>query len=188
MSAILRAFGKHFDVDAFLAHCRLPVRAVKRLGEPVYKSQPDGRRHTASGVNVSVSEADFSEFPLQVKEAIIFLQTNESEVRRLCAFPGVVTPTLDFGIDQRDVPIQCDRLPRELLRLAGSLGLDIEVSKYLPRDKLFAFATMPLSAIERLAEYASEATDNDARADVALVRKWANEVYQPLLQPPLRLV
>jgi hypothetical protein len=28
--------------------------------------------------------------------------------------------------------VQCDRLPAELVRLAGSLGLDIELSQYRP--------------------------------------------------------
>ncbi len=131
MSAILRAYGDDFDVDAFLVDCRMPVFAVIRRGEPVFPaSQPDGRRHDQSGVHVSASDADFNEFPRQVAEATAFLRAEAGQVRRLCEFPGVEGVTLDFGIERRDVAVQCDSLPPELVRRAGSLGLGIELSQY----------------------------------------------------------
>jgi hypothetical protein len=133
MPAVLRAYGKNFDVDAFLTDCALPVCEVKRRGQPVFPaSQPDGRRHEASGVHVLASDADFNQFPRQVEESITFLQGSEAELRRLCSFPGVEGVTLDFGIERRDVAVQCDRLPAELIRLAGLLALDIELSQYRP--------------------------------------------------------
>jgi hypothetical protein len=102
MPAILRAYGRQFDVDAFLAGCALPVCAVKRRGEPVFpKSQPDGRKHSESGIHVVASDADFNNFPQQVEESITFLHTSESEVRRLCRFSDVESVTLDFGISRR---------------------------------------------------------------------------------------
>jgi len=131
MSAVLRAYGDSFDVDAFLADCTLPVIAVKRRGEPVLPaSQPNGRRLEQSGVHVSASDADFDEFPRQVAEATEFLRAEAEQVRRLCQFPGVEGVTLDFGIARRDAVVQCDYLPPELVRLAGSLGLGIELSQY----------------------------------------------------------
>jgi hypothetical protein len=131
MSAVLRAYGWDFDVDAFLAGCALPVCAVKRRGEAVFPaSQPNGRRHERSGVHISASDADFSEFPQQVEEATAFLRANAAEVRRLCEFPGVEGVTLDFGIARRDVAVQCDLLPAELVQQAGLLGLAIELSQY----------------------------------------------------------
>jgi hypothetical protein len=61
MPVVVRAYGKDFDVDASLAHCTLPVCAVKRLGEPVFSaSEPDGRRHTESGVHVLAGEGSRS--------------------------------------------------------------------------------------------------------------------------------
>ena len=106
MPAVLRAYGKNFDVDAFLANCTLPVCEVKRKGQPVFPaSKPDGRRHEASGVHVLASDEDFNQFPRQVEESITFLQGSEVEVRRLCSFPGVEGVTLDFGIERRDVPV-----------------------------------------------------------------------------------
>ncbi len=131
MPAVLRAYGVEFNVDEFLAGCTRPVCAVKRRGAPVSPaSQPDGRRHEQSGIHILASDADFSEFPRQVEESVMFLHRNEAEVRRLCQFTGVEGVTLDFGIERRDVPVQCDRLPAELVRLPGSLGLNIELSQY----------------------------------------------------------
>jgi hypothetical protein len=131
VSAVLRAYGDDFDVDTFLAGCTLPVCEVKRRGEPVFPaSQPNGRRHEWSGVHVSASNAEFDEFPRQAAEAAAFLRAEFEQVRRLCEWPGVEGVTLDFGVERRDVPVQCDILPAELVRVAGSLGLAIELSQY----------------------------------------------------------
>jgi hypothetical protein len=131
VAAILRAYGADFDVDSFLQGCTLQVCAVKRFGEPVFPaSQPSGRKHDRSGVHILVSNAEFEEFPRQVAEAIEFLNVNGEEVKRLRQFPGVDGVTLDFGIARRDVLAQYDRFPAPLVRLAGSLDLDIELSQY----------------------------------------------------------
>ena len=131
MSAVLRAYGTTFDVDAFLAGCTLPVCAVKRRGEPVFPaSQPEGRRHERSGVHVVASNADFDEFPRQVAEATAFLRSEHEQLKRLTSWPGVDGVVLDFGIERRDVVVQCDVLPPDLLRVVGELGLAIELSQY----------------------------------------------------------
>jgi hypothetical protein len=131
VSAVLRAYGVAFDVDAFLSGSTLPICAVKRRGEPVLpSSQPNGRRHEQSGVHVLASDADFAEFQRQVAEATAFLRSEAEQVRRLCEWPGVEVVALDFGVEQRDVAVQAILLPPELVRLAGSLGLGIELSRY----------------------------------------------------------
>src|SRR5688572_8652984 len=102
MSAVLRAYGADFDVDAFLDGCTLPVCAVKRRGQPLAPaSRPDGRRHERSAVHVCASNADFEEFPGQVEEVTAFLRAEFDQIRRLGAFPGVEDVTLDFGIARR---------------------------------------------------------------------------------------
>lgn len=131
MSAVLRVSGVNFDVDAFLIGCDLPICAVKRRGEPVFpNTQPNGRRYDQSGVHVVVSDAESDEFPRQVQETLAFLKQHTVQIRRLCEFPGVASASIDFGVARRDVAVQCDTLPAELLRLAGTLGLDIELSQY----------------------------------------------------------
>lgn len=131
MSAVIRAYGDAFDVDAFLTGCTLPVCAIKRRGEPVFpKSQPDGRRHERSGVHVLASDAGFDQFERQIVEATAFLRAEFDQVRRLVGWPGVHDATLDFGVERRDVAVQCDLLPMELISAAGTLGLAIELSQY----------------------------------------------------------
>ena len=139
MSALLRAHGEDFDVDAFVAASRLKVCAVWRRGEPVFAAlQPNGRKHQRSGVNVLASDADFNDFPRQVEEALGFLLDRADEVRRLCAWPGVEGAYIDFGVERRDVAVQCDHLPPDLIRAAGLLGLGIELSQYPARSRTAA--------------------------------------------------
>ena len=131
MPAVLRAIGADFDVDAFLDGSTLPIVAVKRRGEPVRPiSQPEGRRYDKSSINVTVSDAGFHELPRQVAEATAFLRSEYEQVRRLLGFPGVEGVTLDFGVGRRDVAMQSDTLDADLVRMAGSLGLSLEISRY----------------------------------------------------------
>lgn len=131
MCTVLRAYGRDFDVDAFLAGCSLQPCSVRRRGEPrCPKSDPDGRVNEKSGINIGVSDADCNEFPRQVEETIAFLRNNAAEIRRLVTWPNVGEVSLDFGIERRDVYVQCDYLPAELIRRAGELGLGIELSYY----------------------------------------------------------
>jgi hypothetical protein len=131
MSAVLRAYGKEFDVDSFIVDSSLPICAVKRREKSgPAQANPGGRRRDRSGVHVDVSKAEFDNFSQQVEDAIAFLQANDDGVRRLCEWPGVEDAEIDFGISRRSVAVQSDCLPTELLRLAGNLGLDIVMSQY----------------------------------------------------------
>jgi hypothetical protein len=76
------------------------------------------------------SDAGFHEFPRQVEEASTFLRDNLEQLLRLCTFPGVEGVSLDFGVSRRNVAVQCECLPADLIRLAAMLGLSIEVSQY----------------------------------------------------------
>jgi hypothetical protein len=87
-------------------------------------------------VNVAVSDADLTDLRQQARDAIGFLQSNKGELARLVSFPGVEGVELDFGIAWRqDVVTQTDSLPRELVRLAGELGLGVEISHYPASDE-----------------------------------------------------
>jgi hypothetical protein len=131
MSTVLRATGYEFDVDSFVKGCTLTVCAVWRRGEAKRpKSNPSGPRCTKSGLSISASDADFHEFPRQVSECIAFLHQETEQLRRLTEWPGVEEAALDFGILRRDVFVQCDYFPSELVRLAGELGLGIELTQY----------------------------------------------------------
>ncbi len=135
MAAVLRVTGKDFDVGEFLAGSTLTARRVFRRGEPRFLgSHTHLRRNEKSGINVLASDVAFNEFTRQIAETTEFLLAEAEEIRRLVNFPGVETVTLDFGIERRDVVVQSDHFPADLIRVAGSLGLSIELSQYPPRD------------------------------------------------------
>ena len=131
MPAVLRASGRDFDVDAFVADSTWEIERVFRRGEPrLPKTRPGGRRHEASGLNVVVSEADLHQFEAQLTDAVEFLTRSAAEVRRLAAFPGVTSVVVDFGIAWRDGAAESNRFPAELVRLAGTFGIALELSHY----------------------------------------------------------
>ena len=135
MAAVLRASGPDFDVDAFVADCDWDVSKVYHRGEALLpRTQPHGRTHTESGLNIVVSDAGFDEFGDQIEDAIEFLRDNVLEVQKLVAFAGVTGAVLDFGIAWRDVVAQSDQFPSELVRLAGSCGIALELSHYPVSD------------------------------------------------------
>jgi hypothetical protein len=81
-----------------------------------------------------VSDASDEDLPSQVADAIRFLTVHHGEVSRLMASSGLEGAVLDFGVGRRDVVVQCDTLPAPLVRLAGGLGLAIELSQYPRTD------------------------------------------------------
>ncbi len=128
MSCVLRAGGNEFDPELFLSDSTLVACSTRRRGEPIRPSSP--KLAKAGGVTIDVSHAGFDEFEEQITDAIVFLKENREEIRRLVEFAGVESAGLDFGVAWQDVAAQCDRLPATLVRLAGQLGLDLEISHY----------------------------------------------------------
>lgn len=127
MGCVFRVGGVDLDVDACLRECHLETYSVYRKDEVHGKR---GRIRQHSGFGVAVSEADFSDLPTQIDDAITFLKTNAEELQKLMDFPGIEGCTLDFPVEERDVAVQCDVFPAELLRLAGNLEINIEISRY----------------------------------------------------------
>lgn len=127
MGCVLRAGGPDFDVDAFLDESPFEPCAVWHRGEVRH---PGRTPATQSSFNLDVSDGDL---PHQIIGAIAFLKSDADELRRLLAFPGI-EGHLDFGIARRDSYMQTDFFPPELIRLAGSLGLGIELTQYPVQD------------------------------------------------------
>jgi hypothetical protein len=129
--AVLRAAGIDFDVDRFCSATRLSICKVFNRGESRLKSRDSDRhRSLQSGINIPVCETNFDDLEQQITDAIAFFTANEHQIRALCEFPGVEGVSLDFGIKRRDVYVQTDVFPSELVRIAGSLGLEIELTQY----------------------------------------------------------
>ena len=134
---VLRVTGKEFDADKYLALSGLSAIKVFHLGEPRFKSRPEGACSKFSGFNVAVSDASWEGVRTQVEDAIVFLKEHEHALTMLRSAPGVEDMRLDFPVDLRidrvNVMSQFDYFPPELVSLAGKLGLGIEISVY-PRD------------------------------------------------------
>ena len=125
---VLRACGDDFDVDAFLSTSNLQPCAVYHRGEPRSRL----KLHSENGFNIAVTE--HGKLKEDIPEAISFLSAHEAELLRLRNFSGVKDVCLDFGYERRDVVVQYDYLPSELLVLVGKLGLGIELSLYPAMD------------------------------------------------------
>jgi hypothetical protein len=92
-----------------------------------------------SGIQIVTSDAPFDRLDLQIKETISFLKKNRVEVKRLSRMPGIKWFKIDFAIDKRDAFGQFDYFPPELLKLAGDLGLGLELSQYTYDKKVKPF-------------------------------------------------
>jgi hypothetical protein len=136
---VLRASGAEFDPDAFLATSSLEAFKILRRGEPrLPRTAPDGPKFAYSGITLVVSGAPMNDLPSQVADAEDFLRLHRAEIERLAKTPQITELALDFPIELRmglpGVSAQFDRFPASLVRLAGELGLGLELSIY-PRSE-----------------------------------------------------
>jgi hypothetical protein len=133
--ATLRAAGKRFDVDAFLKGSTLKARAVRRRGHPRSASRPAGPKNTFSNINFDVSNAAWTDWNKQVKDAERFLVKHQKELRRLSRFPGMESFGIDFPVEvsekvwNGETYLSC-AFPLSLLQKATALGLKLEISIY----------------------------------------------------------
>ena len=126
---VLRAAGVDFDVDKFAESSSFSPCEVYRKGEP---KGSRGKLREKSGLNVVVSEASGDDLRQQIDDALKFLEKNKTEIESLLSYAE--ESSLDFGVWQRCEFARYYRFPPELLRLAGSLGLSVELSVYVGAD------------------------------------------------------
>jgi hypothetical protein len=131
---MFHASGEQFTVDAFLAESSLAPYCVYHRGEPIPSIAHLDRRREVSGLSLEASSAD-GDLEAECADVLQFLRTHAGELARLAQFPGVTDIRLDFAYYRRKTFLQCDYLPPELLLLAGSLRIGIELSLYPPAAK-----------------------------------------------------
>lgn len=134
MSCILSIVGKQLDADALIAKIGFKEYKIAHKGVPKFQSKPDGDKLSHSSISVIISKAGFDNLKKQIKDTIKFLEKNQEKLRHIALTKEVQYATLDFGIDLRidrkKVLTQTELLPAALLKLAGNLGLSIELSFY----------------------------------------------------------
>mgnify|MGYP001576849618 CR=1 FL=1 len=99
-------------------------------GEPKFKSNPEGKKQTSSGVTFLASSADFTEFDKQIEDATVFLKINRNEILSMATHQSVECATLDFGVALRDEMIHCDTINPQFLTAVGGLNIEVEISHY----------------------------------------------------------
>jgi hypothetical protein len=131
MSCVLKVAGREFDVDAYMKRGALVPSGVYRRGEARFPTLPRARPNSQSGFNVVVSKKPFSDFEGQVRDAVTFLGKQRRAILALRRRAGVEGATLAFGVERRgDAAVQFQVFPEDLVRLAGQLGVALELSFY----------------------------------------------------------
>lgn len=126
----LRFGGADLDVNGLLQACPLPIAAVHRKGSSPVPQRANASRAVRSVISVGVSNAEFSDLPAQIGDALSFAQQHAAYLPRLRSFPGVERVVLDFAVEDRPGFSQSDIFPAELLLLLGQAGIDLEVTRY----------------------------------------------------------
>ena len=134
MSCILTIWGRYFDVDTFINTSKLKPYKKSYKGQPKFKAKPDGEKLPHSLIAIETSKTDFDNLDKQITDTIRYLKQNKDKLAHLSLAKGIDHAILDFGInlriDKKNILSQSDKFPSKLLKLAGDLGLDIQLSLY----------------------------------------------------------
>jgi hypothetical protein len=128
MGCVLRVSGDDFAVDELLSRISLKPCHVSRKGQ--LRLGGTSRISKATSFNVVTSNSSHQDLKGQIDDTISFLLSHREDLDYIVSFPGVAGAELDFGIARRDVYVQNDYFPAELLSLAGDLGIGIVLSQY----------------------------------------------------------
>jgi hypothetical protein len=116
-------------VDSLLKLSPVAPCSTYRKGEP-RSSRPNSKISTTSGVNLLVSDAEFEEVERQISDAREFLQVHAVALKTMRKVAGVVRVGLDFGIDKRDVLVQVDSFPADLLSLLVEIDCSLVLTQF----------------------------------------------------------
>lgn len=135
MSCVLSFIGQDLDVDALDGKSGLGNGRKTYKGQPRFKTQPEGEKMPYSVLSFVVSNAGFDDFNQQVEDVIEYLRTHYQQMTLLAATKGIEFANLSFGVNYQDKFVQSHSLTPELVKLAGELGLSIEVCVYTSGEK-----------------------------------------------------
>jgi hypothetical protein len=128
---ILKIYSETKSFQDYTKSTTLPVVSCHVKGQ--IRRTTTGELHKAHRISFSVSDKDWGDFKGQVAEAIAFLDENELELAKLIDSHKGIDAYLDFPLYSRlngEIVNQNDHLPRDLIVLAGRLGLGIEMAIY----------------------------------------------------------
>ena len=116
-------------MDSLLEVSPVAPCSTYRKGEP-RSDRPNSKISTTSGVNLLVSDAEFEEVERQISDAREFFQVHAVALKTMRKVEGVVRVGLDFGIDKRDVLVQVDSFPPDLLSLLVEIDCSLVLTQF----------------------------------------------------------
>lgn len=128
MGGILHFVGREADVESLVALSPVEPCNVWRRGVP-RSSRPNSRPAVTSGLTLVVSDAEFEDLEQQA-DAIQFLRAHSSILKNMSEVAGVEHATLDFGIAMRDVVVQADHFPADLIAALAVAGCGMELTQF----------------------------------------------------------
>ena len=134
MPCNLVILGKKLNIDSLIDEGKLDGFSKIYKGQPKYDSKPNGLKVEYSAIAIQTSKAGFDDLDQQIIDTLRYLKRNKAKLTRVRKFKNIDIAFLDFGIklriDNDKTHLQVDKFPNELLRVAGDIGLDIEISIY----------------------------------------------------------
>lgn len=129
MGCVLHFMRPEADVERLIALSPVEPCTVRRRGEPL-SQRANSRRAVTSGVSLGVSDAEFEELEQQQTDAVRFLRAHAATLKTMREVPGVERATLDFGIAMRDVVVQSDSFPADLVAAVAAFGCGLELTQF----------------------------------------------------------
>lgn len=128
---VLHVTSETDSLAAFLRETEFPIYQSHEKGD--VKTVGKRRPYDDFGFSSAVSEREWIDLQGQIEDAHAFLREHQEALRNLTARHKITDIRLDFPYSCRlgeRVIVQCDYLPPEFIRLAGELGIGIELSHY----------------------------------------------------------
>lgn len=131
MSCILTVLGKTLNVDEFVD--RTGILGFNRKYKDDIISVSRNKKLEYSYASIVISEADFNELNLQIKETEDWLLENMNNLKCIATTKGVDFATINFGsnsnLNDQNLT-QAFYFPPSLLMLCGELKLGLELTVY----------------------------------------------------------
>ena len=113
------------------------VYSLRQKGDIIRKKT--GQVADSFRVSITVSDAEWDSFPKQTKDAITFLEKHSNYIKETLDSHKATDAYLDFPLYSRlggpkNIANQNDLLPKDLIKLAGHIGIGINMSIYEKDD------------------------------------------------------
>jgi hypothetical protein len=126
---VLKIYSDTNSFKGFLENTKIPVYSCLDKGEALTSKQLCEEYR----ISFDVSDKEWDDFEGQVRDAILFLETLNAQIKKLFSTYSITDAYLDFPLWSRldeNIVNQNDHIPRELVKLAGELNIGIEMAIY----------------------------------------------------------